>query len=346
MGGWSSCAACGETDSYVHLEHSKISARPGPPKTSLARVHLAEIALEATNREYGPEHRYAAAALANLGNAYGSSGDAERQRDLLEQALRIVEREHGPDHREVAVLLSQLGVAYGRLHDAEGQRNVLERALLIQEREFGRENREVAVTLANLSSVYGELGDFPSKRAALARASRIEKKEYHQRNSRDQQRGYGYDDDDHDDRSNNSVFDGPPGGIIIDSVERQRDLLEHALRIQEREYGPSHRMVATTLANLGNTYGELGEADKQRNLLLRALKIKEREYGPRHVEVAITKFNLARAVFSLGEADAAVEMMEDVYARFVDHLGSDHPQTGHARRAISLWSSTANDEAE
>merc|ERR1719235_1193780 len=81
------------------------------------------------------------------------------------------------------------------------------------------------------------------------------------------------------------------------TIERQRDLLEHALRIQEREYGPNHRMVATTLANLGNTYGELGETERQRELLERALHIKEREYGAKHVEVAITKFNLARAVF-------------------------------------------------
>ena len=39
--------------------------------------------------------------LANLGNAYGTLGDAARQRDFLERALAVEERVYGPDHREV-----------------------------------------------------------------------------------------------------------------------------------------------------------------------------------------------------------------------------------------------------
>ena len=41
-----------------------------------------------------------------------------------------------------------------------------------------------------------------------------------------------------------------------------RDLLEKALRIQEREYGAEHRLVATTLTNLGIADGEQGDAQK------------------------------------------------------------------------------------
>ena len=44
-----------------------------------------------------------------------------------------------------------------------------------------------------------------------------------------------------------------------------RDLLEKALRIQEREYGAEHRLVATTLTNLGIAYGDLGDAQKKRD---------------------------------------------------------------------------------
>mgnify|MGYP001322658050 CR=1 FL=1 len=62
-------------------------------------------------------------------------------------------------------------------------------------------------------------------------------------------------------------------------------LLERALAIQEREYGPDHREVAVTLTNLGNAYGALGDAAKKRELLERALAIKEREYGPEHREL-------------------------------------------------------------
>jgi hypothetical protein len=37
-----------------------------------------------------------------LGNAYGSLGDAQKKRELLEHALTIKERHYGPDHPEVA----------------------------------------------------------------------------------------------------------------------------------------------------------------------------------------------------------------------------------------------------
>ena len=45
-----------------------------------------------------------------------------------------------------------------------------------------------------------------------------------------------------------------------------RDLLEKALRAQEREYGAEHQLVATTLSNLGLAFGRLGDAQKKRDL--------------------------------------------------------------------------------
>ncbi len=39
-----------------------------------------------------------------------------------------------------------------------------------------------------------------------------------------------------------------------------RELLDRALVIQERDFGPDHREVAVTLMSLGNAYGNLGGA--------------------------------------------------------------------------------------
>ena len=55
-------------------------------------------------------------------------------------------------------------------------------------------------------------------------------------------------------------------------------MLERALKIKEAHYGPDHPEVAKTLANLGNAYGELGDAAKSRHMLERALRIFE-SYG-------------------------------------------------------------------
>ena len=82
----------------------------------------------------------------------------------------------------------------------------------------------------------------------------------------------------------------------------QRELLERALKIAEAYFGEDHFEVAITLMNLGNAYGDLGDAAKQRELLERALKIKEAYFGKDHKEVAITLTNLGNAYGDLGDA--------------------------------------------
>merc|ERR1712096_336768 len=109
-----------------------------------------ERALAIFKREYGPDHREIAPALTNLGNAYGTLGDAEKMRDFLERALAIFEREYGPDDREVAIILTNLGGAYGALGDAEKARDFLERALAIFEREYGHDHRFTKTTRQHL----------------------------------------------------------------------------------------------------------------------------------------------------------------------------------------------------
>ena len=62
--------------------------------------------------------------------------------------------------------------------------------------------------------------------------------------------------------------------------QKQKELLERALAIQEKHYGPDHFEVAITLVNLGNAYGDLGDPQKQKELLERALPIFERQNHP------------------------------------------------------------------
>ena len=59
----------------------------------------------------------------------------------------------------------------------------------------------------------------------------------------------------------------------LGDIRSAKELLERALAIQEREYGPEHREVAITLTNLGNAYGSLGDAQKQKELLHRVVVV-------------------------------------------------------------------------
>ena len=59
-------------------------------------------------------------------------------------------------------------------------------------------------------------------------------------------------------------------GALGDTA-RKKALLERALVIQERHYGPEHPQVAITLTNLGIAYGDLGDTARKKELLERAL---------------------------------------------------------------------------
>ncbi len=91
---------------------------------------------------------------------------------------------------------------------------------------------------------------------------------------------------------------------------RAVELLERALVINEREYGPDHVEVALVLNNLGNACGSLGDHGKQKELLERALVIFGCKYGPDHVEVAKTLTNLGNAYGSLGDYGKQKELLE------------------------------------
>ena len=110
----------------------------------------------------------------------------------------------------------------------------------------------------------------------------------------------------------------------LGDAAKSRDLLERALAIDEREYGPDHREVAITLVSLGNAYGSLGNAAKSRDLLERALAILEREYGPDHRNVASTLGNLGNAYGSLGDAAKQRDLLERALAIQESEYGPDH----------------------
>jgi tetratricopeptide (TPR) repeat protein len=86
--------------------------------------------------------------------------------------------------------------------------------------------------------------------------------------------------------------------------------------------------VATTLANLGNAYESLGDAQKSRELLERALAIKERYHGLDHPEVATILTNLGNAYESLGDTQKKRELLERSLAINEKHYGLEHPGVG------------------
>ena len=96
------------------------------------------------------------------------------------------------------------------------------------------------------------------------------------------------------------------------------------MKIDEAYFGEDHKEVAITLVNLGNAYGDLGDAAKRRDLLERALKIKEAYFGEDHKEVAITLANLGNAYGDLGDAAKQRDLLERALKIQEAYFGEDH----------------------
>jgi tetratricopeptide (TPR) repeat protein len=119
------------------------------------------------------DRRHAAAALSDLAEVVGLTGDYARAKLLYERALRQVEEAFGPDHLSVAWSLNDYAGILKLTGDYAGARPLYERALRIQERAFGPNYVWVASTLNNLADLLVLTGDYASAKPLYERALTI-----------------------------------------------------------------------------------------------------------------------------------------------------------------------------
>src|ERR1043165_2637475 len=93
----------------------------------------------------------------------------------------------------------------------------------------------------------------------------------------------------------------------------------------EKELGPIHPEVATSLHRLAILQGALTEYGKALPLLLRALQIREKVFGPSHLDVAVTLNSLAMIYRSTGEYAKALPIFLRAVQIREKALGSMHP---------------------
>jgi tetratricopeptide (TPR) repeat protein len=215
-------------------------------------------------------------------------GALDRPRLLLERALLIQERLLGADHIDTATTAAALGSVLGARGNPEAQRQLLERALATQERVHGRDHPLLTFTLVGLGGAYAALGDLQRRADVLERALALQ----------DRMTG-----------SAPSLASGAPGGPPAAAAAARRE---------------EQIDLASTLNNLGNTYGALGVPKRQRELLTRALAINELLHGPDHLEVATTLHNLGAAHGALGQPREQLALLERALAIRERRYGPDH----------------------
>ena len=104
-----------------------------------------------------------------------------------------------------------------------------------------------------------------------------------------------------------------------------RSLLERALALEEKTFGPEHPRVSSSLSNLALLLKDLGDAVGARPLLERALAIAEKTFGPEHPNVAVCLSNLAAVLQELGDAAGARPLAERALAIDQKKFGPDDP---------------------
>jgi tetratricopeptide (TPR) repeat protein len=112
-------------------------------------------------------------------------------------------------------------------------------------------------------------------------------------------------------------------------------LLEDALRIQRTRFGPEHRQVLITEANIGAaliTARHFADARKRLEPLLPVVK---RVFGDSHQLVGDILVNLVGAARESGEDETALAYGHQAVAVLTKTAGPDHPKTARARANLA-----------
>jgi CHAT domain-containing protein/Flp pilus assembly protein TadD len=107
-------------------------------------------------------------------------------------------------------------------------------------------------------------------------------------------------------------------------------LAEQALAIYEKNLGPDHPQVATSLDSLAELYWAKGDYAKAEPLYQRALAIKEKALGPEHPNVANSLNTLALLYYRKRDYAKAEPLYQRALAIYEKALGPEHPNVANS----------------
>lgn len=118
--------------------------------------------------------------------------------------------------------------------------------------------------------------------------------------------------------------------------EESRQVLERALKLAEKVYGPQHVETAHALSEMGALYRDAGEHEAAQTALRRALTIYRDDAGIDSGDATKGLQNLARSLEASGHYDAAIEEYERVLAARERQLGSSRVTTAEIEARLAL----------
>ncbi|MGB3786574.1 MAG: tetratricopeptide repeat protein [Phormidesmis sp.] len=120
-------------------------------------------------------------------------------------------------------------------------------------------------------------------------------------------------------------------------------IAKESLAIRERQLGPNHPNLATSLNNLASLHSETGDYATAQTLYERALSINEAALGPEHYLTGLSLQNLASLYVTIGEYDQAESMYRQTLAIWTQTVGEDHPDIAIVSANLAdLYRTTGN----
>ena len=131
---------------------------------------------------------------------------------------------------------------------------------------------------------------------------------------------------------------------------RARDLLESAVVVNEREYGPVSVAVADNLTNLGNLHNRIGDLDTAQSLIAKSIDIytqvdasaSAQEDSDIRIKLAAAKATLARILQVKGELDQTEALLLEAI-QIVSAEGENFPPMAYYLQNLGVLQRTQGD---
>eukprot|EP00058_Branchiostoma_floridae_P016693 XP_002602181.1 hypothetical protein BRAFLDRAFT_76869 [Branchiostoma floridae] len=294
-------------------------------------VNYYEQALEMKRSIFGEDtaHPDIAASLNNLGNAWRNLGNHRKAISYYEQSIQMKRSIYGEDtaHLDIAASLNNLGATWRNLGDYRKAISYYEQAIQMKRSIYGEDTAhpDIAASLNNLGATWRNLGDHRKAISYYEQALEMTRSIYALSNLGDHRKAISY--------------------------------YEQALEMTRSIYGEdtAHPDIATSLNNMGNTWGDLGDHRKAISYYEQALQMMRSIYGKNtaHPDIVKSLNNLCVAWREVGDYrkaisyyEQSIQMKRSIYGEDTAHpdiagslnnLGATWRNLGDHRKAISYY---------
>ncbi|MBC8067444.1 MAG: tetratricopeptide repeat protein [Deltaproteobacteria bacterium] len=264
-----------------------------------ARAMLAAPGLEGSDR---------IGTLTLLASALEREGRAEESLTLHDEALGLAERLRGPDHPQVAMVLGNRADTLAMLGRPDEVRSSLNRVLAIRTAVFGPDAPPVGEAYRELGELEFSVGNRAASASYFERAIELHRRAVDE---------------------NGELFALADYARLLGTQgfqPRAIELLDRALLLAERVYGPSSPRVAQILHARAADRMITNELQLAVAELERAVAILSEHHGADHKDTAVGRMTLAQVYARLDRTDEALSSFEGAYRTILAALPEQSPR--------------------